>query len=315
MLGTIDRLRGGHKVENDFIECKRDWPGENKARQLAGSLNRASGDPVVYIIGIDESGQVHDVSGTEVLDWWSQIVPAFDQTPPEMSRHMDVAIGPGESVVAIAISSDRAPYVVRTGNPKPSLEIPMREGTGTRTARRDELLRMMLPTVRVPPTVVLSADVSAQYIGYNGNPPTLRVNGAIRLFFEHAGTQMATLPVYGMRGRIAFGDEVFELSVRPPYNSEKSPPIPQFGVASTNEWLVVTGPGAENLGVTALDTPESSRLTIPQMETCEIELELDVLDANRPVTVRLQLIRQEKPSWDKEPTYVGKWVFRHPKVP
>lgn len=67
----VDRIRGGQLVENDLIECKRDWPQENKAPQLAGSLNRAGGDSVIYIISIDEeTGAVYLVSGTDVLEWW-----------------------------------------------------------------------------------------------------------------------------------------------------------------------------------------------------------------------------------------------------
>ncbi|MFJ4208119.1 hypothetical protein ACIPY2_06620 [Paenarthrobacter sp. NPDC089675] len=80
-LAAVDRIRAGHQVENDLIESKLSWPQENKARQLAGCLNRAGGDPEIYIIGIDErTGVVHDVARVDVLDWWNQIVPQFDHT-------------------------------------------------------------------------------------------------------------------------------------------------------------------------------------------------------------------------------------------
>ena len=39
----------------------------------------------MYIVGIDEkTGKVHDVSDTDVLDWWNQIVPQPDHMPPEL---------------------------------------------------------------------------------------------------------------------------------------------------------------------------------------------------------------------------------------
>jgi hypothetical protein len=163
VISAVDRIRGGQSAEHDLIECKRDWPQENKARQLAGSLNRAGGDPVIYIIGIDEkTGAVHDISKTDVLEWWAQMTPKFDQLPPEMVRHMSVPVGEGgEHVMAVAFASDRAPYLVKTGSANPSLEVPMREGTGTRTARRDELLRLLLPAVRLPRVVVLEAAIKA----------------------------------------------------------------------------------------------------------------------------------------------------------
>ncbi|MGP4032825.1 hypothetical protein [Pseudarthrobacter sp. 1C304] len=134
VITAVDQIRARQPVEHDLIECKRSWPQEMKARQLAGSLNRAGGDPVLYIIGIDEkTGEIHDVSGTDILDWWSQIIPQFDHTPPELVRHLNVQVcEAGEHVVAVAVASDRAPYVVKTGSANPSLEAPMREGTDTR---------------------------------------------------------------------------------------------------------------------------------------------------------------------------------------
>lgn len=164
VIAAVDRIREGKLVEYDLIECKRDWPQDSKARQLAGSLNRAGGDPVIYIIGIDEkTGEVFDVSGTDVLDWWAQMTPQFDQLPPEMVRHVSVSVGDkGEHVWADAFASDRAPYVVKTNLAKPRLEVPMREGTGTRTARRDELLRLLIPTITVPRAIVVEATFTVE---------------------------------------------------------------------------------------------------------------------------------------------------------
>ena len=163
-MAAVDQIRKGQQVETDFIECKREWPEDKKARQLAGSLNRAAGDPVIYIIGLDEkTGLVTDVSGIDVLNWWNQIVPKFDQTPPEIARHMDVVVdSSGEKVVALVFASDRAPYVVKTGSANPSFEIPIREGSGTRSAHRDEILRMLMPTVKVPTAANLQGQFFAE---------------------------------------------------------------------------------------------------------------------------------------------------------
>jgi hypothetical protein len=205
VITAIDKIRAGQLVEHDFIECKRSWPQENKARQLAGSLNRATGDPIIYIIGVEEkTGEVHDVSDTDVLDWWAQIVAKFDQAPPEMVRHISVQVGEGnEHVVAVAIASDRAPYVVKTGVANPSLEVPMREGTGTRSARRDELLRILIPTTRLPEVISLEGNLHAEYIPRFG--PSFGEGRAVaqeerlycrilRLYFARDGREPATLP-------------------------------------------------------------------------------------------------------------------------
>lgn len=191
VITAVDQIRAHPPVEHDLIECKRGWPQEKKARQLAGSLNRAAGDPVVYIIGIDEqTGEIHGASGTDILDWWSQIIPQFDHTPPELVRHLNVQVGEaGEHVVAVAVASDRAPYVIKTGSANPSLEVPMREGTGTRSARRDELLRMLKPAVQLPQIVVLEANLNAK--------ESLDCTGDLRIHVEHNGKDRITLPAHG----------------------------------------------------------------------------------------------------------------------
>lgn len=224
VITAVDQIRAGKSVEHDFIECKRDWPKENKARQLAASLNRAGGDPVIYIIGIDEkTGEVFDVLGTEVSDWWGQITPKFDQTPPEMVRHIPVPVGDeGAQVMAVAFASDRAPYVVKTGVANPSLEVPMREGTSTRTARRDELLRLLIPTATVPQAVILDAELYVEYYPevpervhpVNGNTMGAQKEdvhsfGSLRAYIEHNGKDPVTFPAHGMKGRLIVNGQSF----------------------------------------------------------------------------------------------------------
>lgn len=226
VLAAVERVRNGEKIESDLIECKRTWPGENKARQLAGSLNRAAGDPVIYVIGIDEKdGSIYDTSDTDILNWWNQIVGQFDQVPAEMVRHIDVPISATESVVGIALSSDRAPYLVKTGSARPSLEIPMREGTGTRTARRDEVMRMLAPTLRVPTVTTLESTFSASHhpaivpdLNSENNyqrEESVGVNGTAEFFVEHDGRDLVTLPSHSMTGVMEIGDLSFMLDVTP----------------------------------------------------------------------------------------------------
>jgi hypothetical protein len=326
VITAIDQMREGRQVENDFIECKREWPSESKARQLAASLNRAAGDPVIYIIGIDEkTGVVLDVSDTDVLDWWNQILPRFDQTPPEMTRHMNVAVGPnGDSVTAVAISSDRAPYVVKTGVANPSLEVPMREGTGTRSARRDELLRLLIPTIKVPSAVVLDAGITARYyarvspdgeqtgVGYS-REEAVDISGSVRVFFEHSSSELVTLPAYGMRGRIRLGSETYELAVTPNGYVKEGQQPPPLGVTSTYEWLLVTGPGAANINLSALEVPLDGREAIRRVGTAEVELELDIIDAVRPLLLSVRLARnsRNRPFEVQGQEHLGEWNARH----
>ena len=56
ILGVADTVALGQQVEDARVECKRDWPdpGYRTARRLAGHLNAASGESVLWVIGVDE---------------------------------------------------------------------------------------------------------------------------------------------------------------------------------------------------------------------------------------------------------------------
>lgn len=332
VISAVDRVRGGQLVEHDLIECKRDWPQENKARQLAGSLNRAGGDPVIYIIGIDEkTGAVHDISGTDVLAWWGQMTPKFDQLPPEMVRHISVPVGEdGEHVMAVAFASDRAPYLVKTGSANPSLEVPMREGTGTRTARRDELLRILIPAVRLPRVVVLDADLKGQYTP----PPTGRPNdeelkcfGSLRFYVEHEGEGATTFPAHGMRGQVTINGEKFVLDMAPPMETASVPTGPSnFSFQRLSEGVTVTGPRAVSLRLSVRDlTPDHNQL-LTAADEIELELGLDVLHSIRPLKIRVSLVRETASNMraidltDQDDVYLrnwtpGEWRFKYTEVP
>jgi hypothetical protein len=331
IITAVDQLRAGQHVEHDLIECKRSWPQEQKARQLAGSLNRAGGDPVIYIIGIDEkTGKVHDVSDTDILDWWSQIVPQFDHTPPELVRHLNVQVGDGgEHVVAIAVSSDRAPYVVKTGKGNQNFEVPMREGTGTRSARRDELLRLLIPTVSVPPAVVLKAEL---YVEHNpaaaetrrtdgalisGQQEYVHVHGSLRIYFEHNGKDLVTLPAHGLRGRLLVDGSSFALRVSQARELTNFGGSTNLTMAAPRDGVTLTGPRAVSLDIEVPDLGVNDLFEFEIAQAVTYEVELDVLHAARTLRVDVQLRREEGDGMNDNlnPDYrrsIGRWSFGHP---
>jgi hypothetical protein len=327
VISAVDRIRAGQSVEDDLIECKRDWPQESKARQLAGSLNRAGGDPVVYIIGIDEkTGAVHDISGTDVLDWWGQIIPKFDQLPPEMVRHLFVPVGgDGEHVVAVAFDSARAPFLVKTGSANPSLEVPMREGTGTRTARRDELLRLLIPSIRLPEAIALEGYFNANYYPKVDKSPAvgqgvvsgptyhqkeaLTCSGKFRVFFSHNGQGTVTLPTHGMRGTLWVGDASYDMQVGPAV-AEKQPG-PSAAPVATRDAITITTSGAITLGVAHKSMPPAKRGELRAAKSLRLELELEVLGATRNLGISVILNKEKNLEVKSEyQETIGKWGFR-----
>lgn len=329
VITAVDQIRAGQQVEHDFIECKRDWPQESKARQLAASLNRAGGDPVIYIIGIDEkTAEISDVIGTEVSDWWGQITPKFDQAPPEMVRHMSVPVGDeGEHVVAVAFASDRAPYVVKTGLGNPTLEIPIREGTSTRTARRDELLRMLIPAVRLPQIVVLEADLYAAFHpalpplnAFPGRDELLTCSGQLKIYVEHNGSDIVTMPAHGMSGRITVVGEKFELDVVPPMETATAPSgLQTVSFQRPSDGVIISGPRSVSLGLTVRGLTPQEMLLFHTSDEIELEVALEVLHSTKPMKINVTLMRDGKSNMgvdDEAPggKTPGSWRFKHPGV-
>jgi hypothetical protein len=73
------------------------------------------------------------------------------------------------TLVALCFETDRAPYVVLNadfgtvrGDPA-KREVPWREGNSTRSAKRQELLRLLAPTVRLPEVEILSAGANVRF--------------------------------------------------------------------------------------------------------------------------------------------------------
>lgn len=70
--------------------------GTDLRRARPNSWREVGIEPAGHIIGIDEkTGEVHDISGTDVLDWWGQMTAKFNQLPPERVRHISVWVGAG----------------------------------------------------------------------------------------------------------------------------------------------------------------------------------------------------------------------------
>src|SRR4051812_16971991 len=103
VLGIVDRVLQGRRVEDDLVECKRLWPKAKRvARQLAGHANLARGDRILWIIGLDENEhKVYSADEHELSDWWAAIEGCFDERIAPSLEHLSVPVSSGESVVAL----------------------------------------------------------------------------------------------------------------------------------------------------------------------------------------------------------------------
>jgi hypothetical protein len=83
VLEIYDTIKNGGKIEDDLVELKADWPeAEKAARRIAAHANAARGEPVLWIVGLDEERGVCPLGPTDPADWWAQVQSCFDGPGP-----------------------------------------------------------------------------------------------------------------------------------------------------------------------------------------------------------------------------------------
>jgi hypothetical protein len=167
-LRVIDQLEKKQNVEDALVELKSDWPSDlNKAaRRLGGHANAARGEPVLWLIGVEEkASKVVGASFSEFANWYPAVEKEFDGVAPRCTP-VNIPHRDG-TVVALLVETDRMPYVVRNavhglqGGGAVSFEVPWRNGSRTDSARRAELVKLLIPATKLPEVEVLAAGLWA----------------------------------------------------------------------------------------------------------------------------------------------------------
>jgi hypothetical protein len=168
---VIDQVEKRQNVEDVLVELKSEWPSDpNKAaRRLGGHANAARGEPVLWLIGVDEkAGRVVGAPPSEFANWYPAVEKEFDALAPVCTL-LNVP-HPDGAVVALLVETDRFPYVVRnavhgqpSGGPV-SFEVPWRNGNRTDSAKRAELIKLLTPVAKLPEVELLAAGVWAKEI-------------------------------------------------------------------------------------------------------------------------------------------------------
>jgi len=310
VIELVDLVLAGGRIEDDLVECKGQWPDPQKrrsVRQLAGAANKARGEPILWIIGLDEDAHMlTEVRSVEVADWWPAMSSPFDQEAPELEHHLVVRIGERQAVTALRFLTDRSPYVIKGGGEGGTLdrEVPIRDGTGTRSARRDELVRLLIPAVAPPAAKLLSATFYAEY-----NPKPQGKEGftvlhiGAQVFFEQPATSagMVMLPAHQMHGRIVYArgsrSLQWKLGYRDPHTplvfgplSQPTPvrPKPTYGVSGSPDGAVIAGPGTLSVfGGDRLDGDHRSMFAGPSR--IQIHLSFGVAGIDRRIRLDAEL--------------------------
>lgn len=176
VIGIAESVLADRKVEDDRVELKRVWPTEiyKTARQIAGHANASRGEPILWIIGLDEGNHKIEASDdAEVANWWPEIMKWFDGDAPELSL-LSVHVGVDQRVTALRFDTSRGPYVVSTENGgRVAREVPWRVGNSTRTAHRHELLASLVAEAMVPELELVSGriELEVEEVDKHVSPP------------------------------------------------------------------------------------------------------------------------------------------------
>jgi hypothetical protein len=165
-LRILERVDAKSPIEDAAIELKAEWIEPIKAaRRLAGHANASRGNPLLWLVGVDEkNGVVVGAKDSELSSWFAVVSSQFNESFTPTLINVNVPYK-GKTVCALFFETVRAPFLVKNpdqGKVKGDAvtwEVPWREGNATRTATRSDLLLLLSPLRRNPKIEVLHSQI------------------------------------------------------------------------------------------------------------------------------------------------------------
>lgn len=165
VLDIIERLEKGQPIEDDTVELKAEWPRDHfrAARRIAAHANSARGEPILWLIGIDEKKGVVGADFEELSIWFAKVRSRFDQLLAPNLVSLSIPYN-GQTVVALLFETERSPFVIRIPDSSGIVthEVPWREANSTRSARRSDLIKLLYPIQKRPSLEILDGKIELQ---------------------------------------------------------------------------------------------------------------------------------------------------------
>ncbi len=106
------------------------------------------------MVGLDpKATEIQGASQEEVANWWPRVQRFFTHGHVPQVHDVNCPGHDGKTLVALDFRTDQPPYMVNVkGGDTGWIDdvIPWRDGSGTRTARRLEVLQLVLPEAQLP---------------------------------------------------------------------------------------------------------------------------------------------------------------------
>jgi hypothetical protein len=295
-LRVIDCVKKGQPNEDFLVELKRDWIEKEKAaRRIAGHANAARGENILWLIGVDEKQGVIGVNATDIASWYSTVESCFNELAPRMIP-LNIPVD-GKTVVALLFETDRAPFVVKNpvygskGAGAVELEVPWRENTSVRSARRSDLIRLLAPLERLPEIEIIDCDLTAtiEKTDNQGHyiPDKLRLS--LELYIVPKNKNRIVIPLHRCQvefeiiGIPRIKSNWLSLESATNYCGWGDPSIPvPLTIQSTGHEIIIDAPGKLVLKATA------ERPFLPEnAKNCDVRIFIHLLptDSDRPVVL------------------------------
>ena len=165
-LSIIERVENKQPLEDSRVEAKADWiRPEKAARRLGGHANAARGEPILWIIGLDEKRGVIGAKRQDLANWWAQVKVRFDDIEPYLVKDLVVPVN-DKQVVTLLFETDRFPYVIKNSKGgQIQKEVPWCEGPAIRSAGWRDLMRLLSPLQEMPEFEILKGFLRATITG------------------------------------------------------------------------------------------------------------------------------------------------------
>jgi len=325
-LNVIERVESGQPCEDFRVELKSEWIEPHKAaRRIAGHANAARGETILWLIGVDEDRGVIGADTNELANWFSAVVSEFDGLAPAMT---DVVVPVNDkAVVALLFETDRSPFVVknpahgRERGEAVSHELPWREGTRTRTAKRADLIKLLTPLLYLPEFEIRSGEL---YVSHQHEGNKFKWTLKLELYvITGSSMQQLVIPFHNCSASFEIRNcmqavPFSSVNLKPPYKPVyESLPGPQtlisrrvqvtrsepdsLTIANTNNEVFIEGPGV--LILSAIASTEMSSLPFSNTDAV-IEAHIEPIGAERSVPITSCL------TWaDPDENSLGRWTF------
>jgi hypothetical protein len=243
-LRVIEQVKNGQPHEDARVELKAKWPESHykAARQIASHANPAGGEPILWLIGVDQTSGVVGADHKEMANWYKQVEAYFDEGIAPGVTDLNIPVD-GRTVVALLFNTERRPFVVKTQNGGSiSHEVPWRGATSTRSAKRSELLGMLSRIPRLPKWEPVNGTLNTEPLTrprMRGNVRLWRI--WLKLYVIPEGTERLSIPFHRCSGLLDFpaagSNPKFRSFILSPYDQQS------MNIKGSNTDLVVDGPG------------------------------------------------------------------------